>query len=124
MMLSHLQEGTAIRLAAPSDAAAIAEIYHHYIKETVVTFEEEPVTAEEITRRIEEVRSASLPWLVVEEGGHVVGYAYARAGGPEVRIAFPSRSRSMSPPDARGAGSAPNCTGSSSRFFRPVVFTR
>ena len=66
-----------IREATPSDATAIAEIYNHYVTETVVTFEEEPVAAAEMARRIEEVRSASLPWLVAEEGLEVAGYAYA-----------------------------------------------
>jgi phosphinothricin acetyltransferase len=75
--MGNPREGTSIRAAAPSDAAAIATIYNHYVTDTIVTFEEEPVTADEIARRIEEVRSASLPWLVAEEGGHVVGYAYA-----------------------------------------------
>jgi phosphinothricin acetyltransferase len=66
-----------IREAAASDAAAIAGIYNHYVLGTVVTFEEEPVSSDEIARRIEKVRSASLPWLVVEADGDVVGYAYA-----------------------------------------------
>ena len=77
-MLSHSPGATTIREAAASDAAAIAGIYNHYITETVVTFEEEPVSVAEIAGRIEEVRSASLPWLVAEVDGHVVGYAYAR----------------------------------------------
>ena len=66
-----------IRQAAPSDALAIAEIYNHYITESVITLEEEPVTASEMARRMAEVRSASLPWLVAEESGPVRGYAYA-----------------------------------------------
>lgn len=66
-----------IRAATPSDAGGIAEIYNHYVAETVVTFEEEPVAAPEIARRMEEVRASSLPWLVAEEGGRVIGYAYA-----------------------------------------------
>ncbi len=66
-----------IRQAGPSDALAIAEIYNHYITETVITFEEEPVTASEMARRMTEVRSASLPWLVEEENGMIRGYAYA-----------------------------------------------
>lgn len=66
-----------IRDAAPSDAAAMAGIYNHYVMETVVTFEEEPVTPAEMARRIEAVQSASLPWLVAEEGSLVAGYAYA-----------------------------------------------
>ena len=68
----------AVREATASDASAVAEIYNHYITTTVVTFEEEPVSVPEIARRIEEVQSAALPWLVAELDGHVVGYAYAR----------------------------------------------
>jgi phosphinothricin acetyltransferase len=72
-------EETAIRAAsAPADAAAIAAVYNPYIRDTVITFEEEPVSNAEMSRRIEEVRSASFPWLVAEQGGQVVGYAYAR----------------------------------------------
>jgi len=67
-----------IREAAASDAAVIADIYNHYVTGTVVTFEEEPVSIAEIARRIDEVRSASLPWLVAEVDSHVGGYAYAR----------------------------------------------
>lgn len=66
-----------IRQAEPSDALAIADIYNHYVTETVITFEEEPVTASEIVRRMAEVRSASLPWLVAEESDSIEGYAYA-----------------------------------------------
>jgi phosphinothricin acetyltransferase len=76
-MRGNSHQDTRIRPAEPCDAAAIAVIYNHYITETTVTFEEEPVAAEEIAQRIEEVQSASLPWLVAEEGGEILGYAYA-----------------------------------------------
>jgi phosphinothricin acetyltransferase len=66
-----------IRPATVSDAGAIAAIYNPYVIDTIVTFEEEPVDTEEIARRMEEVWSASLPWLVAELDGRVVGYAYA-----------------------------------------------
>ena len=59
-----------------ADAAAIADIYNHYITDTVVTFEEEAVSAEEIARRLDEVTAASLPWLVAEVDEQVLGYAY------------------------------------------------
>ncbi|MGH9200362.1 MAG: arsinothricin resistance N-acetyltransferase ArsN1 family B [Vicinamibacterales bacterium] len=62
---------------APTDAAVIADIYNYYVTDTIVTFEEEPVAAAEIARRIEEVQSASLPWLVAAQRDQVVGYAYA-----------------------------------------------
>jgi phosphinothricin acetyltransferase len=66
-----------IRPAVAADAGTIAAIYNHYITETIVTFEEEPVSATEIEGRVAEVQAASFPWLVAEETGRVVGYAYA-----------------------------------------------
>ena len=66
-----------IRTAEPADAALIAGIYNHYVKTSIVTFEEDPVTTQEITRRIADVRAASLPWLIAEEANTITGYAYA-----------------------------------------------
>jgi len=66
-----------IRPATSADAGAIASIYNHYVRETVVTFEEEPVSAADMSARIDEVASASLPWLLVEREGVVAGYARA-----------------------------------------------
>jgi L-amino acid N-acyltransferase YncA len=72
-----------VRLVDAADAAAIARIYNHYILNTVVTFEEEVVTAEEIGRRIDAIRSADLPWLVaVDPTAGLVGYAYAAPWKP------------------------------------------
>lgn len=67
----------AVRAAEAKDAAGIAAIYNHYVTHTVITFEEQPVSVPEIERRIEEVHSASLPWLVVEDANEILGYAYA-----------------------------------------------
>ena len=66
-----------VRDATASDAEAIARIYSHYVLATTVTFEEEAVSAAEIVRRMGEVSALSLPWLVAEGAGRVVGYAYA-----------------------------------------------
>lgn len=66
-----------IRTVRDTDAEAIARIYDHYILNTVVTFEEETIPAREMSARIAEVASASLPWLVAERHGRVAGYAYA-----------------------------------------------
>ena len=65
-----------IRPATESDAQAICNIYNPYISDTIITFEEEPVAVEEMTQRIHETIS-SLPWIVIEDEGQVVGYAYA-----------------------------------------------
>lgn len=66
-----------VRSALATDAEALARIYNYYIKNTVITFEEEPVPAEVMATRVSEVQGASLPWLVAEIQGAVVGYAYA-----------------------------------------------
>jgi phosphinothricin acetyltransferase len=58
------------------DAEAISRIYNHYVRQTIVTFEDQPVLPAEMTQRIQDIASASLPWLVAEAEGRLVGYAY------------------------------------------------
>ena len=65
-----------IRAIQPSDISAVTSIYNHYIGNTVITFEEEPLSPEEISQRVEKVTS-DYPWIVCEENGIVVGYSYA-----------------------------------------------
>jgi len=64
-----------IRPVTPADAAAIAAIYNPYIRDTTITFEEEEVTPEEIASRIAKI-TKTYPWIVWEEDGIVLGYAY------------------------------------------------
>ena len=65
-----------IRNVQLSDAKKIAEIYNPYIKDTIITFEEELVTEQDIAKRIEYVTAKNFPYIVYEENGNVVGYAY------------------------------------------------
>jgi len=65
-----------IRDCTDADVPRICDIYNHYIRETVVTFEETPLAVAEMARRIAEVRKR-FPWLVIESEGVVAGYAYA-----------------------------------------------
>jgi phosphinothricin acetyltransferase len=66
-----------IRPALPDDAAAICVIYNHYVTTTAITFEEDAVSERDMVQRIADVAAADLPWLVVETGGTLAGYAYA-----------------------------------------------
>ena len=64
-----------IREAELSDAGMIAEIYNYYILNTVITFELDPVTPQEILLRMEKYKQVG-PYLVYEEDGEVIGYSY------------------------------------------------
>ena len=65
-----------IRLASPGDAAAVAAIYAPYCESTSVSFETAAPTQTDIAGRIAAV-GRELPWLVLDAGGEVGGYAYA-----------------------------------------------
>jgi len=65
-----------LRLACPDDAGSILEIYTPVVLNTAISFEFEPPTLEEMRGRIAWTL-ARYPWLVVEQGGCVLGYAYA-----------------------------------------------
>ena len=65
-----------IRLAKKSDAAALLAIYAPYVENTVITFEYEVPTIEDFANRIEKTLG-KYPYLVAEEDGVVLGYAYA-----------------------------------------------
>jgi L-amino acid N-acyltransferase YncA len=66
-----------LRHADPArDGAACAAIYARYVTETVASFEERAPGAEEFAGRIER-GSRNHPWLVLEDAGRAVGYAYA-----------------------------------------------
>lgn len=65
-----------IRDATENDAGACAAIYAHYVTNTYVTFEEEPPSVEAMAARIAAAQ-ASHAWLVAEDAGRVLGFAYA-----------------------------------------------
>jgi L-amino acid N-acyltransferase YncA len=89
-----------IRDATAEDAAAIAAIYAPLVADTIVSFEEEPPSAEEMADRI----AASHVWLVAEEDGEVVGYAYAAKFHPRAAYRWSTEASIYLSPDARGRG--------------------
>jgi L-amino acid N-acyltransferase YncA len=71
------KNGYEVRAATQVDAAAVAEIYAPYVRDTTVSFEVDPPEADVMARRISNVVEM-YPWLVAENNqGQVVGYAYA-----------------------------------------------
>lgn len=65
-----------IRPVNVDDAAALSTIYAPYVRETTVTFEYDPPSAEEFAVRIRKI-SAKYPYFVCLEGDTPIGYAYA-----------------------------------------------
>lgn len=64
-----------IRLATASDADAIAAIYAPFCTSSIVSFEEVAPTPQEMAARIAKI-VPRYPWLVLDDGGAVAGYAY------------------------------------------------
>lgn len=64
-----------IRQAKSVDAVEIADIYNWYILNSIITFETDVVSTEEMTIRINE-KLQNYDWLVGEVDDKVIGYAY------------------------------------------------
>jgi L-amino acid N-acyltransferase YncA len=74
-----------IRLATPTDAAAIADIYNEGIADRIATFETEPRTPQQIATQLSE-KADRFPTIVVEDDGRVI--AWASAGPYRTRAAY------------------------------------
>ncbi len=70
-----------VRVARTEDAAAVAQIYAPYVRETTISFEEAAPTIPEMESRIDTTLK-TLPWLVIEKESEVVGFAYAAPHRP------------------------------------------
>ena len=75
----------AIRMATEQDIPRILAVYGPYVETTCISFEYTVPTREEFTRRFTSY-TARFPWLVWEEDGQILGYAYGSA--PWTRAAY------------------------------------
>lgn len=64
-----------LRTASPDDAGALLEIYAPYVLNTAITFEYDVPSEEEFSGRIAATLSR-YPYIVVQDGGGILGYAY------------------------------------------------
>jgi len=92
-----------IRLATEDDAPAIAAIYAPYVRDTAISFELEPPEASDFRTKIRDVLKLA-PWLVREDDGIVVGYAYASSFRPRRAYRFTVESSVYVRGDTRGRG--------------------
>ena len=92
-----------IRIAEERDIPAIWEIYGPYVLNTTITFEYDVPTREEFTRRFRDI-TRQFPWLVYEEDGEILGYAYASAPYARAAYAWCAEPSVYLKPEARGRG--------------------
>ena len=69
-----------VREVRLEDAAAISEIYRPYVLDTDITYETVPPTPEQFAERIKKT-TERYPYVVCEDEGEVIGYAYASRAG-------------------------------------------
>jgi L-amino acid N-acyltransferase YncA len=93
-----------VRPSTASDLPAITTIYGWNVLNGTGTFELDAPDATEMARRRDDVLSKGLPWLVVERGGVVLGYAYANHFRPRKAYRFCLEDSVYLASDARGQG--------------------
>lgn len=92
-----------LRIAAEKDISAMLAIYRPYVLTSTATFEYEPPNEAEFLRRFREF-TVQFPWLVWEESGQILGYAYASAPYPRAANSWCAEPTVYLVPQARGRG--------------------
>ena len=94
-----------IRIATLADVPAILEIYAPYVLTTTATFEYDVPTLAEFTKRFQTI-TEKFPWLIWEEDGEILGYAYASPPYTRAAYSWCAEPTVYLRPEARGKGIA------------------
>ena len=92
-----------IRVAGENDAAVLVEIYSYYVEKTAVTFEYKTPSVEEFAGRIRDIQK-KYPYIVAEENGEILGYAYGSAFHPRNAYGWCAEMSIYVKHDRRGSG--------------------
>ena len=95
-----------LRNATDADLPAIQSIYGHWVIHGTGSFELDPPSAEEMGKRRSDVLSKGLPYLVANEAGGVIAFAYANWFRPRPAYRFSVENSVYVHPDARRSGVA------------------
>jgi L-amino acid N-acyltransferase YncA len=97
-----------IRDCLPADIAAVTAIYEHAVLNHAATYELEPPAAAEMARRRDTVLRRGFPYLVAEDGGSILGFAYGNLFRERLAYRFMVEDSIYLAPDAqrKGVGSA------------------
>jgi phosphinothricin acetyltransferase len=93
-----------IRPSTDADLPAITAIYGHHVLHGTGTFETTPPTESEMAARRADVLAKGLPWLVLEDAGQVVGYAYCQWFKPRPAYRYSAEDSIYLHPQAAGKG--------------------
>ena len=93
-----------VRAASPADAAALARIYGHNAVHGFGTFEEVAPSPEEMAARLKAVQDRGMPWMVVEDAGQVLGFAYAAPYRTRSAYRYTAEDSVYVAPEAQGRG--------------------
>jgi len=93
-----------LRHAEAADLTAIAAIYGHHVRHGLASFEVDPPSAQEMQARFEAIVNAGYPYLVAEEGGRLIGYAYASSYRTRPAYRYSVEDSVYVAPDAIGRG--------------------
>lgn len=93
-----------VRAATADDAEALAAIYGHHVRHGLGTFEEEPPSPAEMETRRAAVAARGLPYLVAEDAGKLVGFAYAGPFRPRQAYRYTLEDSVYIAPEAIGKG--------------------
>ncbi len=93
-----------IRASRDADLPAITTIYAHHVLQGTGTFEIDPPAESDMMARRADVLSKGLPWLVLEENSHVLGYAYCNWFKPRPAYRFSAEDSIYLAPEANGRG--------------------
>lgn len=95
-----------LRNAADADLPAIWSIYAHWVTHGTGSFELDPPTVEEMASRRADVLGKGMPYLVAEDAGVVLAYAYGNWFRPRPAYRFSVENSVYVHPDARRSGVA------------------
>ncbi len=93
-----------IRPSQDQDLAAITAIYGHHVLHGTGTFETEPPSLADMTTRRADVLAKGLPYLVAEENGTVLGFAYCNWFKPRPAYRFSAEDSIYLAPGSEGKG--------------------
>ena len=93
-----------IRPSRDEDIAAITAIYAHHVLNGTGTFEIDPPSVADMTSRRADVLSKGLPYIVAEEAGQVIGYAYCTWFKPRPAYRFSAEDSIYLAPGVHGKG--------------------